>query len=716
GFMLGSAFPGAVAPRGLCKVGPDTSGEFGTVRFLHFSGYWYPDNIIQSFTHLHLHGTGAPDYGVLGMMPLPTWDEADRTPAAYASRYNKDTEAASPGYYAVTLNNGGVVVELTATEHAAHHRYTFAADATEAHVLVDLDKHLEGGSVRDAEFTSDAQARMVRGRLRSLGAMSDGFGGYDVWFALRARQPWTAVRAWSAAQDPAAVTSFSGTGLGFVLDFPAPTAPLEFQVGISLVSADGALANLETEMPDWDFDSTRAATRAAWTDLVDRIQVIGGTDTQRRIFHTAVYHPFLMPTHVGDADGRYRSFDGTIRQADGFTYVNDMSLWDTYRTMHPLMSLMAPADNADSAQSLLEMARAGGYFPKWPIATGESSTMLGAPAEIVVADACVKGVPRVECEAAWLILRAAALDSTEPVGGRGGRGDVVPYMDLGYVPASRGRAASQTIEYAYGDFALANLAAALGHDEDAAELWTRAQSWRNAFDPAVGFVRNRNDDGTFPAGDFSPTAFTDDYAEANAWQTTFGALHDPDGLALLLGGREAAIAKLTEFMQKGREDFEAPRSDEYLFASRMRPYFWPSNQPSIHVPYLFALLGRPDLTQEWVRWTMAHYYADTPEGLPGNDDGGTMSAWYVFSALGFYPLPGSDVYVVGTPLFRRAAIRVGDGVFTVEADGVSDENLYVQAVRLNGAVLAAPTFRHADLRAGGTLRFTMGPAPSSWGR
>lgn len=716
-YHFGSAFPGAVAPNGLAKVGPDTKGPWGTVRWLHFSGYWYGDDVIQGFSHLHLHGTGATDYGVLSFMPSDGFDASRITPAGYESPFRKETEEASPGYYAVTLDRGSIRAEMTATTRAAHHRYLYPSDAAEGHILIDLNHHLESGSIAGAEATLFPAEQRVRGHFRSIGGMSDGFGGYEVYFAIRARAPWTSQRVWKDGAPPADGTEIQGTGAGFALSFDTASGePIELKVGLSLVSEDAAEKNLDAEIPGWDFDATRAETAAAWDARVNLVRVSGRSGADHRIMMTSLYHAFLMPTIQSDVDGGYRGVDGQVHAADGFQYLSDMSLWDTYRTLHPLYDLIAPERSIDTVRSLHEMAKAGGFFPKWPIATGEAGTMIGSSAEVVVADAYVKGIRDFDAKDVYSRLRAAAVDPVAPAGGRGGRNHVEPYMVLGYVPASIGRSVSHTTEYGNDDFALAELAAALGETEDAALLHERARGYRKLFDPETGFLWAKNEDGSFAADRTRPEKFAEGYAEANAWQSVWMPAYDVDGLAELFGGRAELVEKLTSFFELAREELSAIDPTDMVATGAMPTYYWHGNEPDIHAVYLFAQAGRPDLTQKWLPWIINAHYSPKPDGLAGNDDGGTLAAWYVFSALGFYPLPGSDRYIVGAPRFPRAEIAVKGGTFTVEAKEVSDANIYVQSVELNGAPLAAPEVRHSDLKAGGSLRFTMGPSPSAWGR
>ncbi len=719
GYSFGSSTVSAAAPNGLVKVGPDTKGPWGTVGFLHFSGYWYGDDTIQGFSHMHLHGTGATDYGVLGVMPSDGFDETRTTQEGYASTFQKANEIAEPGRYQVTLDRGNIAVELTATTHAAHHRYTYAPSSTTAHVILDLDHHLSGGEITDAEFTLDPATNRIRGRLHSLGGMSKGFGGYDVFFEVRSKAPWSESLVWHDGSTPAPASAAMGKGVGLALafDLTQNPGPVELEVGLSLVSMDQASKNLDAEMPSFAFDDTLQKTQSAWDSLMNHVRVTGGTENQRTMMTAALYHLFLMPTVMSDVDGSYRGRDDQIHTAQGFDYVSDLSLWDTYRTLHPLYAIIAPDRALSAVRSLHEMAKQGGDFPKWPIATNEASTMIGASAEVVAADAFVKGITDFDAEGAYQIMRAAAMDPVAPPGGRGGRNRVEPYLTLGYVPADSGtRSVSYTTEYANNDFALAALAGALGHADDEKALLERAVGYRKLYDPESGFLWSKNQDGSWASAHADPTAFTEEFVEANAWQSLWMVASDIEGLAGLAGGKAKLVDKLDEMFALTKEDFELTDWDSPLSTGVMRSYYWGANEPDINAAYLYSQLGRPDLCQKWIAWLRANLYTPGADGLPGNDDSGTMSAWFVFSALGFYPIAGSDRYVVGAPLFPHAEIEVPGGTFTIDAPEVSDTNIYVQSVKLNGAPLDKAEILHQDLVAGGSLEFTMGPMPSQWAR
>jgi predicted alpha-1,2-mannosidase len=735
GYAVGSAFPGAAAPQGMAKVGPETSGPYGVADFLHCSGYWYGDDTILGFSHLHLHGTGAQDYGVLGVMPTDAWDDSRTSEQGYASPFDKSTESATPGKYSVTLTRGDISVEITATPHAAHHRYTYPSTATAGHVILDLDHHLSG-TVSTESVTLSPATSTITGSFRSIGQMSNGFGGYMVYFAARTNRPWSNALVWSQGNTPTQGLTSQGTGVGVDLDFDVPGAtdgganagdastdagtlpPIELQVGLSLVSVAGAQANLDAEMPTFAFDDEAAATAAAWTAAVGGVTFTGGTASDKSQLTAALYHLFLMPSVLSDVDGHYVGLDGNVSVATGFHYVSDLSLWDTYRTLNPLYALVAPARALDTAMSLTAMGKAAGYFPKWPLATGEAGTMLGASAEVVLADAYLRGVTGFDAEGAYEIMRAAAMSTTTPGAGRGGRNNVLPYMQLGYVPSSVSSSVSWTVEYSQDDAALAGLAAALGHTSDATTLLARRTGYQKLFDPVTGFLWPKDDTGAWTGDHSSPSAYAagGPFDEANAWQTVFAPWHDMPGLTGLFGGDAGFVAKLETFFEQGKADYDAIDWTSPLSVGLQRKFYWGGNEPSIHTPYLFALAGRPDLTQRWVRWIENEVYGAGADGLPGNDDGGTMSAWLIYSALGFYPVPGTDAYVVGAPRLSHASIAVGSGSFAIEAPGVSDTNLYVQSVTLNGAPLATPTIHQSDLKAGGSLVFAMGPSPSTWGR
>jgi predicted alpha-1,2-mannosidase len=699
GFGHGSCFVGAAAPHGLAKPGPDTNGTFGTVSFQHYSGYFAEDDRIRGFSQLHLHGTGATDYGILSLMPTAAFDPAKTRVIDYEARFAKPDERVSAAYYGVKLASG-IDVELTATPRVAVHRYTLPAAGA---VVIDLGKVLDGGKVDAASITVDAAAHEVTGQLHHLGGMSGGFGGYTLYFVARATQfgdSWT----WSMGVPASNATSATGVDVGAALALPP--GPTTIAIGLSFVSLAGARKNLEAEVPAIDFDAVRAETLAVWNQLLGGVLLTGGTEAQRRTFYTSFYHAFLMPSVIGDADGTYQLAGRAASVATGWQQMSDLSLWDTYRTVSSLYAWLAPESARHMSRSLVAFGEELGIYPKWPIAIGESGTMLGASAEIVLADAVLRGVQGTGADIAWPLMRAAAMDPIAPPAGRAGRNDVDVYMQYGYVPATRGRSVSMTAEYSHDDFALAQLAGALGHADDRDALMARRVGWRMLYDPSVGFLRGRNADGSFPTGSFDSLSWLDEYAEANAWQSLFEpGIHDPEGIAEVLGGREAAIAKLSVFFDKAEQEFL--NADESA-GNFPRKYYWHGNEPDLNAPFLFLQLGRPDLTYKWSRWVIDTMYSDQPNGVAGNDDGGTLGAWYVLSTLGMYPIAGSDRWLVTAPLFPRARVLVAGRELVIEREGSGS---YVKSVTVDGVPLTVLEVTHAQLTNASVVHFEMSDEP-----
>jgi predicted alpha-1,2-mannosidase len=688
GFAYGSCFVGAVAPHGLAKPGPDTNGPLGTVSFQHYSGYYAEDDRVQGFSTLHLHGAGATDYGVLSVMPVAAFDPSKTKVTDYEAHFAKDSEDVSAGRYAVTFD-GGITAELTATPRVAVERFTGAGA-----IVIDLDKTLGDGAMVDAAMVSVGTGEIV-GQLHHVGGMSGGYGGYTLYFTIHGT--WTGAMTWSATQPPSSAMTASGTGVGVALTVSGPTT---LAIGISLVSAAGATANLAAEVPTVDYDAVLAQTKQAWEDRLGVVKLTGGTQAQRRTFYTSLYHAFLMPSVIDDADGQYQIVGQPVATATGYHQMSDLSLWDTYRTVASLYAWLAPDSAMATARSLVGFGNALGAYPKWPLAIGETGTMLGASAEIVYADAVARGVAGVDPNAAYPMLRAAAMDGS--VANRGGRDDVVDYMQYGYVPNTDNRSVSMTTEYAHDDFALAHLAAAAGDMANRDALLARSHGWRALYDPATGFLRGKAPDGSFAAGAFDPTAQTSEYAEANAWQSLWMAgVHDPDGLAMILGGNDAAIAKLSDMFDKTKTDWDTADPSAANFP---RNYYWAGNEPDLDAVYLFAQLGRADLAAKWERWLVDTMYSDQPDGVPGNDDGGAMGAWYVESTLGLYPVAGSDQWILGTPRFPKARIDVGGHELIIDATGSGPK---VEKIELDGVAIAGPYISQAQLAGAANLHFVL---------
>lgn len=715
GFGQANTFVGATAPFGLVKVGPDTTGTLGRVGFAHTSGYWYEDRTIEGFSHIHLSGTGVADYGSILFMPIQGMDATRTAESGYQSAFTHDTESVRPGYYAVTLKNGGIRVELTATERAAVHRYTFPRGAGAA-VVIDLSHALGSGKTIDGAVTVDSERAEVAGWTMNAGNWVGEGGAFPVYFVAKFDTRFIGHGTFSHGALSSGAAAGTGGDLGAYLEFRvADGASIEARVGISFVDLDGARGNLD-EVRERGFDAVRRGTEGAWERALGVVDVEGGTDAERRIFYTGLYHALLMPTLFTDGDGRYVGLDRKVHRAEGFRYHTDFSLWDTYRTLHSLLVLVAPDRQVELVRSLLAMLDQGGVFPRWPLATLETGTMVGSPADIVIAETYRKGLTDFDVERAYRAMVETASGPPPPGAAGSGRDGIAECLAVGYCPADRMKGSvALTLEYAHADFAISELARALDKEGEARSFAERAKAYRRHWDPAAGFLRPRTSTGAFVGSlPFDPLAFTDDYVEGNAWHYLFMAPHDPSGLVGLFGSPDAVVAKLDEL-------FEASERDGKTFVEgtnlRMPDrYYWHGNEPDMHTAYVYAVVGRPDPGARWIRWVAETKYSDRPDGLDGNDDCGTLSAWYVFTAMGFYPVPGSDRYVVGSPIFSRSTIHLPASDFVIEAPGASPENRYVESADLNGVPLDTAGFHHSDLARGGGLVLRMGPRPTGWGR
>ncbi|SOB87380.1 alpha-1,2-mannosidase, putative [Sphingomonas guangdongensis] len=714
----GHTFPGAVAPFGMVQLSPDTDTRC-VIRdcYGHAAGYRYDDPTIEGFSHTHFSGAGHSDLGDILVAPVSGDDvplEAG-TPErpGYRSPYRKASEQARPGYYAVTLDRPGVRAELTAGRRIGVHRYRFPAGKA-AHLVVDL---------RSSLYNYPGKVLWSGLRVRPGGTLT-GFRetrgwapGRKLFFAMRFSQPLTGHALLNRESD-VPYKGFQGPGRGSDqvaerlgralvarLDFGTLDRPLEVKVALSGVDEQGALANLASEAGN--FDAIRARTSDHWAKALGVLDV-AAPPAVRTNFYTALYHAMLAPSVWGDADGRYRGPDDQVHRADGFTYRSTFSLWDTFRALHPLLTLTQPERvNAEIVQSLIASRAASldGILPVWQFHGRETWTMIGYHAAPVIADAYLKGIRGFDAQAALDAMVASA--SYAPYGGLG------EYMARGYVPIDREpEAASKTVEYAYDDWTIARMAAAMGRPDVASTFAKRAGNWRNSFDVRTGFLRARKADGSWREP-FDPTAinYGSDYTEGNAWQYSWFVPHDQAELFRQMGGNARVIAKLDRMFEFDNSTVDYSHAED--IAGLIGQYIH-GNEPSHHVAYLYSYAGAPWRTQERLKQIVESQYRATPDGLSGNDDLGQMSAWFVFTALGFYPVaPGSNEYVLGRPFVDRATLNLPSGKqFTVTAEGLSDTNRYVAQVRLNGRPLPRGFIRHDEVMAGGTLAFTMAAQPN----
>jgi len=721
----GHTFPGAVAPFGMVQLSPDTDATCEIRKcYPHAAGYRYEDPTIQGFSMTHFSGAGHSDLGDFLMMavsgdvvPLEPGDAA-KPGSGYRSRFSHDGEVASPGYYAVTLTDAGVRAEMTAGTRIGVQRYTFGKEKP-AHLVFDL---------RSSLYNYPGKVSWSSIRLRPDGTVTGGretrgwAPGRKLFFAMRFSRPLLGhefkntetnvpYRGFKGpGRSGSDIAELKGRALVVRLDFGTLDAPLEVKVGISTVDEDGAIANLASE--PGDFDAIRARTEAAWSKALSVLDV-QASGKMRRTVYTALYHALMAPSVLSDADGRHRGPDDQIHKAEGFAFRSTFSLWDTFRAEHPLLTIVQPpSTTSDVVRSLIASREASPYgvLPVWQFQGQETWTMIGYHAVPVIADAYLKGITGFDAKKALDAMVASA--TYAPYGGLG------DYMQLGYVPIDREpEAASKTVEYAYDDWTIARMARAMGRMDVAATFEKRAAYWRNSFDAKTGWLRARKADGSFRVP-FDPTAinYGSDYTEGNAWQYSWFMPHDQGGLIKLLGGDAATVRKLDAMF-----DFDVSKLD-YSHAEDIAGLigqYIHGNEPSHHVAYLYAFAGAPWRTQARLKQIVASQYNDTPKGLSGNDDIGQMSAWLVFTALGFYPVaPGSGQYVIGRPFVDRATIDLPNGKrFTIVADGLSDANIYVGSVTLNGKPLTRVYITHDEIERGGELRFTMSAIPNkAWGR
>jgi predicted alpha-1,2-mannosidase len=678
----GHTYPGPSMPFGMIQPGPDTrlDGWDGV------SGYHYSDARIFGFSHTHLSGTGIHDYTDILVMPstgdVRLNNGADGRPG-YASAFSKDTEVARPGYYAVTLQDSGIRAELTTTTRVGMHRYQLPA-AAPAFVVLDLDH-------RDALLESAITPlgdREVVGLRRSRSWARD----QVVYFVIRFSRPFSSAEGGGFPPDRRRAFTFGSSG-----------GPLLVKVAISAVSIDGARRNMDAELPGWDFEAVRGQADAAWERELSKIRVDGGTREQRVVFYTALYHSMLAPNVYMDVDGQYRGRDQQIHRANGFTYYSVFSLWDTFRTLHPLLGSVDRERTRDFVRTFLRQYQEGGRLPVWELAGNETDTMIGYHAAPVIADAVARGIDGFDLPLAYQAMKHSADED---------RFGLRAYRRDGYIDASEeAEGVSRTLEYAYDDWTVAQVARRLGRGDDYRHYLRRSESYKHLFDPATGFMRARVE-GLWVTP-FDPAEVNNHYTEANAWQYSFFVPHDVEGLIRLYGGDEAFVRKLDAMFAA---DSRTTGRDQADITGLIGQYAH-GNEPSHHMAYLYAYAGQPFKTQAMVRRIMDTMYAARPDGLSGNEDCGQMSAWFVLSALGFYPVaPGSTHYVLGSPLFERATIRLENGrEFVIAATGAG-AGPYVQQVRLNGADHPAASLEHGAIAAGGELSFRLGSQPNrDWG-
>ena len=703
----GHTYPGATVPFGMVQLSPDTYND----GWDWCSGYHYSDSSIMGFSHTHLSGTGASD--MLDFLLMPGTGLTKLVPGArqnpgegYRSRFSHEEEIAEPGYYSVLLRDYDIRAELSATERAGIHRYTFPKSDS-SHFILDLVHAYGNTPVVWAYLKVVGNNTIVGGR-----SMKGWAPEREIYFAMQFSKPFKKVEIVSDDKRMDSSTrEAKGNALKCLLHFDTgDKEAILVKTGISGVSDEGARKNVAAEIPDWDFDKVLRAAHGAWNQQLSRIKIETANQRHKRIFYTGLYHMLVAPTLFDDVDGQCRGMDGKIHQLPkGAHNYSTFSLWDTFRAAHPMYTLFQTDRVPDFVNCLIRMAQESPEgVPVWPLQGKETGTMTGYHSSSVYAEALVKGFKGIDFNQLYSPLRRRAMD--DDYRGLG------YYRKLGYIPCDKEEeSGSKTMEYVYDDWAVAHVAKALGHEDDYKLLIERSRSYKNLFDTGTTFVRPKLENGQW-AEPFDPTEMGHskqwrDYTESDPWETTFSIQHDPAGYIKLFGSREAFIAKLdTLFTTSSKLPADAPPD-----IAGMVGQYAHGNEPCHHMAYLYLYAGVPEKTQARVRSLLEMEYDDQPDGLAGNEDCGQMSAWYVISALGFYAVdPVSGNYVFGTPLVDRAEVDLGNGKkLKIQVKRMSDGDPYIQAVSFNGRPYDKLWFRHADIVNGASIEFTMGPTPSA---
>ena len=693
--FTGNTYPGAQAPFGMVQLSPDN----GLPGWDRISGYFYPDSTIAGFSHTHLSGTGAGDLYDISFMPVTLPYKEAEAPLGIYSKFSHDEESAYAGYYQVRLKDYHINVELTATERCGIQRYTFPK--AEAAIFLNLKKAMNW------DFTNDSHIEVVDSVTIQGYRYSDGWArDQRIYFRTRFSKPFDKVEL----DTTAIIKDKQHIGTAVIARFDFHTEEGEqilVNTAISGVSMEGAAKNLQAEVPENDFDKYLAETKANWNRQLGKIEVEGNNQDDKVNFYTALYHSMIAPTIYSDVDGAYYGPDKKVHQSDGWVNYSTFSLWDTYRAAHPLFTYTEPERANDMVKSFLAFHEQNGRLPVWNFYGSETDMMIGYHAVPVIVDAYLKGIGNFDPEKALEACVATAnIDDYRGIG---------IYKKSGYVPYNitdtynaENWSLSKTLEYAYDDYCIAKMAEKMGREEIAEEFHKRSQNYKNLYNPATSFMQPRDDKGNF-IKDFHPDEYTPHICESNGWQYFWSVQQDINGLMALTGGKERFAEKLDSmFTYNPSADDELP-----IFGTGMIGQYAHGNEPSHHVIYLYNTVDQPWKTQQYAAKVMHELYLNTPAGLCGNEDCGQMSAWYVFSAMGFYPVdPISGKYEIGTPLFPEMKMQLSNGnAFTVLAPAVSRENIYIQSVKLDGKPYDKSYITHEQIMGGATLEFEMGSTP-----
>lgn len=723
---MGHTYPGATVPFGMVQLSPETdsigyelNGKYNPRVYEYCAGYQYEDKTITGFSHTHFSGTGHSDLGDFLVMPTVgalklNPGTADKPGSGYRSRFSHQSEVSEAGYYKAKLDDYNITAEMTASTRVGFHQYTFPK-ADDAHIVLDLT----AGIYNYPDKNVWTYLRVVNDTLVTGYRQTNGWAKNRVlYFAMRFSKPIAShgfrnestrqvYRGfWGKFNKTKNFPEIAGQRIKAYFDFKTTDGEkVKIKMALSPVSMQGAINNMQAEVPGWDFDQVKAAAQQQWESELQKIVIQTPSKATKENFYTAVYHTLINPTIYMDADGQYKGIDQNVHKANGFTNFTTFSLWDTYRALHPLFNIIDPQRNNDMVKSMLAHFDQSPehMLPVWSNSGNENWCMSGYHSVSVVADAIIKG------NAAGIDVNKA-LDACITTARKRDYEGIGYYMDKGYIPDERnGVSVSSTLEYAYDDWCIAQLAKKLGRQDIYEEFNKRAQNYRKVYDKASGFMRPRLADGNFRPK-FDPlTTIGQGFIEGNAWNYTLFAPHDPKGLIEIMGGNKRVVPYLDSLFTMHLPDKFFEETEDITRDGIIGNYVH-GNEPSHHVAYLYNWTNQPWKTQERVRMILPKMYKPTPDGLGGNDDTGQMSAWFIFTNLGFYPVaPGSDEYALGSPAIHAATVQLPGGkTFTVTAKNQSDKNVYVQKVLLNGKPLEGLSIKHADIMNGGELTFFMG--------
>ncbi|SNR43722.1 alpha-1,2-mannosidase, putative [Lutibacter agarilyticus] len=708
----GHTFPGATTPNGMVQLSPDTR----TSGWDACGGYHYSDNSIRGFSHTHLSGTGIGDLGDILFMPfvgdVKTKPGTPENPdLGYRSRFNHEDEVAIPGYYSVDLLDYKIKAELTASTRVGFHRYNYPKDETKR-LVIDLNHTIHDRQVVKSEFKVISNTEIIGYKHIKGWAQNR-----HIYFHAKFNQPF-ATKFFNDSVEVIGINELNGKNLVAVLSFEGDNSKhLLTKVGISSVDYEGAKKNLLEEVPHWNFEQVKQDAHNSWVKQLDNISVEGGTEDEKTIFYTSLYHTAMSPYIFNDLDGRYRGMDQNIHTIGTGNMYTVFSLWDTFRAFHPLLNITEPSKNNEYVNSLLTMYDQGGILPKWELSANYTGTMIGYHAVPVIVDAYFKGVKDFDIDKAYEAIVHASTYNEEGINFPSERvkGKLSPTAkrandELGYIPADiENESVSKALEYAYNDWCIAQMAKDLGKMEDYERFMERSKRYKKYFDKETGFMRGLNQDGKFRVP-FDPKYSNhrvDDYVEGNAWQWTWFVPHDVNGLVDVMGGKEKFISKLDELFSTS-SDVKGERSSADI--SGLIGQYAHGNEPSHHITHMYNFVGESWKTQKLTDSIMSSLYFNNPNGLSGNEDCGQMSAWYILNAMGFYSFsPGSPEYTIGRPIFDKVEIKLQNGKqLRVITKNNSPKNLYVQSFKLNGKIMETPFFNHQDIQEGAVLEFEMG--------